>query len=584
MSTSASEELSVALSAVQPHMRSAAWFSIWTAVLALAPAAYMLEVYDRVLNSRNPLTLLMLTLLVLGVLALMELLDWGRLKLLREAGLALDGLLGDRVFGATFAAALRQSQSAGAQTLVDLRTLREFLATPAALAAMELPASLVFLLLVFAIHPLLGAVSLVAAALQALLGWRNERNTRATLRAANVAALGAQRQAEGLQRNAQVVAALGMLPAIERRWASRQREMLAHQAVASDRAGRFHAASRLLQVTLGSLLIGLGAWLMLRDQFPDGAGAAVAASIVGARMLAPLVQAITHWRAVLQARHAWSRLQQLLGEQPAQSQTMSLPAPSGQLQADQVVAAPPGHAAPVLKGVNFALAPGEVLAVAGPSGAGKSSLARVLVGLWPCASGKVRLDRADVFTWDKGELGPFLGYLPQDVELFDGTVAQNIARFGPVVPERVEAAARAAGVHETILEWPQAYDTPLGADGARLSGGQRQRVALARALYGDPVLVVLDEPNASLDEAGEAALTAAIVALKARGAAVVVITHRTGVLAVADRLLLLRDGQMQACGPRDEVLAALARGATAPARPAITSAGRPVSPGVAAVS
>jgi ATP-binding cassette, subfamily C, type I secretion system permease/ATPase len=278
-------------------------------------------------------------------------------------------------------------------------------------------------------------------------------------------------------------------------------------------------------------------------------------------MLAPLVQIVTQWRNVVAARDSWGRLNQLLSGVPAPAKAMSLPQPKGLVQVESVVVAAPGSNLPILKGVAFALKPGEVLAVVGPSASGKTTLARVLVGLWPSAGGKVRLDGADVYAWDKAELGPSMGYLPQDVELFEGTVAENIARFSDPEPAKVQAAARAVGLHEFILALPQGYDSPIGRDGAILSGGQRQRVGLARAIYGDPVFVVLDEPNSSLDEAGDAALAAAVLDLKARGTTFVVMTHRTSILPVVDKMLVLRDGQSQAFGPRDEVLAALNKAA-----------------------
>ena len=308
---------------------------------------------------------------------------------------------------------------------------------------------------------------------------------------------------------------------------------------------------------MGSALLGLGGWLVLQNTLAGGAGMMIVASVLGGRMLAPVVLAVSQWRAVVNVRDAWRRLDGLLAAVPEPAESMSLPAPRGVLQVEQIVAAAPGSNAPILRGVAFALAPGEVLGVVGPSASGKTTLARVLIGLWPSMGGKVRLDGADVFAWNKLELGPHLGYLPQGVELLDGTLAENIARFGEVDRAKVEAAARLVGLHDFILALPQGYDSPVGPGGAILSGGQRQRVALARALYGDPVFVVLDEPNSSLDEAGDAALLQAIAQMKARGTTFVVMTHRVSVLGVADKMLVLRDGTQQAFGPRDQVLAAL---------------------------
>jgi ATP-binding cassette subfamily C exporter for protease/lipase len=342
---------------------------------------------------------------------------------------------------------------------------------------------------------------------------------------------------------------------------AKQRQFLKLQAVASNHAGRYQAIGKFISVTMSSALLGLGAWLLLRNELNGGAGMMIVGSILGGRVLQPLLQVVSQWRAVVNVRDAWGRLDQLLSVIPAKPAGMALPDPRGSLQVEGVLAAAPGSQVPILRGVAFSLSPGEVLAVAGPSASGKTTLARLLVGLWPSAGGKVRLDGADVYTWDKGGLGPNVGYLPQGIELFDGTIAENIARFGKVEPAKVETAARLVGLHDLIMSLPQGYDTQIGREGAVLSGGQRQRVALARALYGDPVFVVLDEPNSNLDDAGDAALASAIAELKRRGTTFVVMTHRTSVLAVADKMLVLRDGQTQAFGPRDEVLAALAKAA-----------------------
>jgi ATP-binding cassette, subfamily C, bacterial exporter for protease/lipase len=407
----------------------------------------------------------------------------------------------------------------------------------------------------------LGYVALVGAVIQVAVGWFNEKATQPTLVAANRSASMAQLYADNTLRNAQVIESMGMLKDIHRRWIDKQREFLGLQALASERAGGYQAIMKLLQLILSSLLLGLGAYLLLNRQLNGGASMMIVASILGGRVLAPLVQIVANWRPVVNFRDAWTRLDDLLAVVPPKPAAMALPPPKGMLQVEALTAGAPGGSIPILKNVQFALRPGEVLGVIGPSASGKTTLARLLVGLWPAIAGKVRLDGADVFTWDKAELGPHVGYLPQGIELFEGTLAENIARFGEAEPAKIEAAARAVGLHEYIMELPQGYDSPVGREGAMLSGGQRQRVALARAIYGDPAYVVLDEPNSSLDEAGDAALAAAILELKARGTTFVVMTHRTSVLGVVDRLLVLHDGVVQAFGPRDEVLAALKRAA-----------------------
>ena len=561
MNPQTSPELRQAMASLWPYFKRAFWFSLVSSLLVLAPTGFMLEVYDRVVNSRSYGTLLMLVLLVLGAFVVMELLEWARSQIMYSASLALDRELGDRIFSAMFTANLRRIPGGTTQSMGDFRVLREFLYSPAVLAAMEAPVSLVFLVLIFAISPMLGWVAMVGALAQTFVGWLNERATRPPLIAANRSAFGAQLYADGTLRNAQVIEAMGMQRHIHRRWIEKQREFLGLQALASERAGGYQAVTKFLQTTLGSTLLGLGAWLLLHNDLRGGAGMMIVASILGGRLLAPLVQIVTQWRTVVAARDSWGRLNQLLVAVPAPAKPMELPQPKGYLVAEDVVAQAPGGTAQILKGVAFALKPGEVLAVVGPSASGKTTLARVLVGLWPSSGGKVRLDGADVFAWDKAELGPCVGYLPQDVELFDGTIAENIARFGEPEPAKVEAAARAVGLHEYILELPQGYDSPVGREGAMLSGGQRQRVGLARALYGDPVFVVLDEPNSSLDEAGDSALAAAVLALKARGTTFIVMTHRTSILPVVDKMLVLYEGKRQAFGPRDEVLAALSKSA-----------------------
>ncbi|OGB04537.1 MAG: peptidase [Burkholderiales bacterium RIFCSPHIGHO2_12_FULL_61_11] len=550
-------ELGQAVMQLRPYFVRAAWFSVCSGLLVLAPSGYMLEVYDRVVNSRSHLTLAMLTLLVLAAYCLMEILEWARAQIMYQAGLQLDQRLRNRVFTAIFAANLKRIRGGSMQLLNDFRTVREFLHSPPLLAVMEAPVSLVLLLLMFAVSPVLGWSAMVGSVLQVFVGWLNERSTQPPLVAANRCAIAAQQYADGSLRNAQVIESMGMLRDIHRRWMGKQREFLALQALASDQAGGYQAITKFLQVSLGSMMLGLGAWLLLKNELNGGAGMMIVGSILGGRVLAPLVQIVTQWRMVVNVRDAWQRLENLLAAVPAKQDAMALPPPRGRLQVESLMAGAPGAGVPIIRNVAFSLSPGEVLAVVGPSASGKTTLARLLVGLWPAASGKVRLDGADVFAWDKGELGPSIGYLPQDVELLDGTLAENIGRFGEIEPAKVKAAAQAVGLHDFIMGLPLGYESPVGREGARLAGGQRQRVALARAIYGDPVLVVLDEPNASLDEAGDAALAAAILALKARGTTFVVMTHRTSVLAVADKMLVLQEGVMQAFGPRDEVLDAL---------------------------
>jgi ATP-binding cassette subfamily C exporter for protease/lipase len=571
-------ELRLCVNELKPYFVRAAWLSVVASLLVLAPSAYMLEVYDRVVNSRSHMTLAMLSLAVLGAFVLMEVLEWARGQLMHEASLALDERLNGRVFNAIFEGNLKRLAIGGARPMNDFRTVREFINMPVLVACMEAPVSLVFLILIFAVSPMLGWSAVAAAVIQTFIAWLNQRSTQPPLLAANRSAGAAQQYADASLRNAQVIEAMGMLGDIHSRWIEKQREFLNLQAQASDAGGAFQAASKFLQNTTSSMLLGLGAWLMLRNELNGGSAMMIIASILGGRVLAPLVQIVSQWQAVVNARDAWGRLENMLAALPVRPSSMALPAPRGALAVENVVAAAPGSQVPILRGVAFALQPGEVLAVVGPSASGKTTLARLLVGLWPAASGKVRLDGVDVFTWDKTELGPHVGYLPQGVELFDGTLSENIARFGEVDMAKVEAAARAVGLHETIMALPKAYDSPVGRDGAMLSGGQRQRVALARAIYDNPVFVVLDEPNSSLDESGDAALANAISQLKSRGTTFVIMTHRTSVLAVADKMLILQEGQNRAFGPRDDVLAALAKANTPQgAKPAAAPAPAPVA-------
>lgn len=564
-------ELKESLLLLKPYAKRALFFSFFTNLLVLAPTLYMLEVYGRVVDSRSHVTLVMLTVLVVGMYVLMEALEWVRGQVMHQASLKFDAASGERVFNSVFEANLRRVAGGSSQAINDQRTVREFISGPALLAIMDVPMSLLLILLVFWVHPVMGYVSLVGALAQVALAWLTERNTQPPLTKANRSAIEAQNYANGTLRNAQVIEAMGMLQHIHARWMKKQQEFLFMQAYASDQAGANGAASKFVQMTQSSLLLGVGAWLMITGE-TDNFGLVLVASILGGRILAPISQVIGMWKQVVNARDAYQRLDKLLAAVPAREPGMPLPPPGGTLSVEAVMAGAPGSNAMIIRGATFAVPAGEVVAIVGPSASGKSTLARLMMGIWPAASGKVRLDGVDIFPWNKAELGPHLGYLPQGVELFDGTLAENIARFGDIDMAKVETAARRVGVHDLIAALPQGYDTRIGDDGCFLSGGQRQRVGLARAIYGDPRFVVLDEPNSSLDEAGEAALVQTLRELKARGTTLIVITHRTSVLAAVDRMLILRDGQVQAYGPRDEVLAALQRAAQ-PAVAASAAAG-----------
>jgi ATP-binding cassette subfamily C exporter for protease/lipase len=553
----ADAELSQLIWSYLPLYKRAALFSIVTSMLVLAPTIFMLEVYDRVINSRSSMTLVMLLIWVLGTYLIMEWLDLVRSKLMYQASEQFDVSLRKRLFNASFDANLKSQHSGSLQAFNDLRTLRDFIASPAVMAIMDAPASLLYLLLVFLISPWLGVVALFGAIVQVALGVQTERKTLPVLTEANKAAIGAQNYSSGVLRNAQVVNAMGMNSQIRQRWMKRQRLFLAKQAEASDTAGLNSASAKLIQMLQSSLILGLSCWLTVKGMLLGGGGMMIVASTLGGRVLAPLAQLIMQWQLVVNARDSYRRMDNFLKTVPERQYGMSLPAPEGYLNVEHVTAGAPGSPYPILRGVNFAVTPGETIAIVGPSAAGKTTLARLLVGIWPTLSGKVRLDGNDIYTWNKAELGPYLGYLPQDIELLDGSIAENIARFGDVAMERVREAARQVGLEAMIDALPDGFDTLLGEDGARLSGGQRQRVALARAIYGWPKFVLLDEPNSSLDEAGEKSLLETLLELKRRGSTTIIITHRASVLPAADKILLLRDGQLAAYGPRDQVLAAL---------------------------
>ncbi len=554
------------LATLFPSLKQAFCFSVFVNVLVLAPSAYMMEVYDRVVNSRSHVTLLMETLLVVGAYALLEAMEWVRRQVMHDAGMKLDKGLRKPVFRAIFSARLLHLPVAGAQALRDLKTIREFLPSQALLAFVDAPLALLVLILIFLMSPALGWFAVAGALAQFTIGVINERRIHEPMMAANRSAISAQTYAEGVIRNAQVIESMGMLDAIHKRWMGRQQEFLVQQAVASDHAGTNAVLSKLAQSLLGSLLLGMGCWLTLKGEL-HGSGMIVA-SILGGRVLAPLVQIIGSWRQVESTFESYTRLNGLLKELPLQAKGMALPAPSGFLSVEGVIAGAPRSPIQILRGISFRVAPGGSLAIVGPSASGKTTLARLLVGVWPVMQGKVRLDGNDIYQWDKDELGQYIGYLPQSIELFEGTIAENVARFGDPDKEKVLEACRMVGLADFIAQHPKSYDTEIGDDGSFLSGGERQRVALARAVYGMPKFVVLDEPNASLDDAGDAALINTIIKLRSQGSTVIVMTHRLNVLAAIEHMLVLVDGQVQRFGTCQEVLAALQS-------PSATDSGQP---------
>ena len=532
-------------------------FSAVINMLMLMPAIYMLQLYDSVLTSRNETTLLMLTLIMLGAYIFMGALEYIRSFVLIRVGAQLDMKLNKRVYTAAFEESLKQGDGNAGQALKDLTNLRQFLTGNALFAFFDAPWFPIYLFVIFMFHPGLGVFALCGTAILIALAYINEKISHKPLAEANSMAVASTNVASNNLRNAEVIEAMGMLPNIQSRWYKLHSRFLNLQAEASEKAGVMTALSKSFTVALQSLMLGLGALLVLENSITPGM--MIAGSILLGRAIAPVQLLISVWKQIGSTRSAYERLTQLLEHNPAREAGMALPKPVGIISVESVTAAPPGGKIPVIKGLSFSLSAGEVLGIIGPSGSGKSTLARLLVGIWPAASGKVRLDGADVYLWNKDELGPHIGYLPQDVELFAGTVSENIARFGEIHAEKVILASKRAGVHEMILNMPEGYDTVLGGGGAGLSGGQKQRIGLARAMYDDPSLIVLDEPNSNLDDVGEQALLAAIIDLRKRGKTIVLITHRTSILGATTKLLLLQDGMVKMFGPTKEVIEALTK-------------------------
>ncbi|MGP2733019.1 type I secretion system permease/ATPase [Serratia bockelmannii] len=532
-------------------------FTAFINLLMLVPSIYMLQVYDRVLPSRNEITLLMLTLIMLGMFGMMSLLEYVRSMVVIRIGSQLDMRLNTRVYTAAYEANLKNGSSDAGQMLSDLTNLRQFLTGSALFAFFDAPWFPIYLLVIFLFNPWLGLFALVGALLLIALAVINEMVSKKPLAEASKLSIMSGTLASTNLRNAEVIEALGMLPNLKRRWFGLHQRFLNSQRIASERASRVTSITKFVRMSLQSLVLGLGGWLAIDGHITPGM--MIAGSILMGRTLAPIEQVINVWKSYSAAKLSYGRLVKLLETHPQRGTGMSLPRPEGVLAVEGVTATPPGSkGVAVLHNVSFAIQPGDVLGIIGPSASGKSTLARLLVGIWPVSEGIVRLDNADIYQWNKDELGPYIGYLPQDIELFAGTIAENIARFNEIDSEKVIEAAKLAGVHELILRFPNGYDSVLGNGGAGLSGGQKQRIGLARALYGDPSLVVLDEPNSNLDDAGEKALNQAIMFLKQRNKTVVLITHRTNLLSMTSKLLLLVNGNVNAFGPTQQVLQALA--------------------------
>ncbi|MBD2784888.1 type I secretion system permease/ATPase [Xenorhabdus sp. DI] len=543
-------------------------FTAFINLLMLVPSIYMLQVYDRVLPSSNEMTLLMLTLITLGMFAIMGGLEYIRSMVVIRIGNQFDICLNQRVYTASYESNLKNGSTDAGQMLNDLAIIRQFLTGNALFAFFDAPWFPIYLCVIFLFNSYLGLLALVGAMVLIFLAVLNQWLSKSSLAEASQLSLRSANLASTNLRNAEVIEALGMLPALRHRWFGLHERFLNFQRIASERVASITALTKTVRLALQSLILGLGGWLAIKGNITPGM--MIAGSILMGRALSPIEQLIQAWKSWSAARLSWQRLDRLLQAQPERKNSMSLPPPKGSLLLEHVSAMPPGimHVAQnqaskntpyVLQNLNFALNSGEVLGIIGPSASGKSTLARLLVGIWPTQKGVVRLDGADIYQWNKDELGASIGYLPQDIELFAGTIAENIARFHNADPEKIIEAAKKAGVHELVLNLEHGYDTVIGASGIGLSGGQKQRIGLARALYGNPSLVVLDEPNSNLDDLGEKALNRAITQLRDQGKTVVVITHRPSLLSQTSKILLLVQGEMKMFGTSQKVMAALSQ-------------------------
>ena len=560
-------ELAEALAACRGAFYGTALISGMSNILMLTGAMFMLEIYDRVLPSRSMPTLVGLLVLAVGLFTALGILDAIRGRILVRIGGELDETLSGRVYDTLMRAPLRVgARNEGTQPLRDLDALRSYLSGLGPVALFDLPWIPLYLAICFAFHPLIGFTALAGAIILIALTFITEILMRAPTKAATEAAIIRNGLAEASRRNAEALISMGMAGRVAARWSDANRQYMRSQQEASDLGGGLGATSKVLRMMLQSGVLAVGAYLVINQE--ASAGIIIAGSILSARALAPVDLAIANWKGFVAARQSWERLNNLLKVLPARAAPMQLQPPVHRLTVENVSASPPGVPKIVAQDIAFELEAGQGLGVIGPSGSGKSSLARMLVGVWQPVRGKVRLDGAALDQWAPDALGSHIGYLPQDVELLAGTVAQNIARFEPEPDnEAIIAAAKSVGVHDLIVRLPAGYDTPIGEQGSALSAGQAQRIALARAVYRDPFLVVLDEPNSNLDSEGEEALTRAILGVRERKGIIVVVAHRPSAIAGVDRLLVMNQGKVQAIGPKEEVLSKVLQRPLAAPRP-----------------
>lgn len=553
--TQKQSELIEAFAAWKKSFACVGLFSFFINILVLVPSLYMLQVYDRVLASRSEETLLMLTSIVGVLFITMGLLEFIRSRILVRLGNRIDIHFSGRIFDSIFALANKYPSQATTQAISDMTHIRQFMTGSGLFAFFDAPWLPIYIFVLYLFHPAFAIFGMVAALLLLAITCLNEFTTKKKIEDANALSRKSTRFVSHNLQNSEVVHAMGMLGNVKRRWLERHMKFLVIQSHASDEAGKWSNLIKILRTIFQSLILGLGAYLAIRSEVSPGM--MIAGSIVLGRALAPLDLLINTWKGFVTAREGYHRLNALFAEFPVGSKPMSLPDPVGNISFENLMVVPPQGTKPSIMRLSMKLNAGEILCVLGPTAAGKSSLARAALGIWPLVSGQVRIDGAEIGQWDRQELGRFLGYLPQDIELFEGTIAENIERFGEHDAQAVVEAAKKAGVHEMILHLPDGYDTLIGAGGATLSGGQRQRIGLARAIYKKPVFVVLDEPNSNLDEVGEKALLEAVAALKKEGTTVMLITHRSSILAIADKIALLAAGELKLFGTRDEVLSKL---------------------------
>ena len=558
-------ELTVALSAFRREVMVVGFFSLVANLLMLAPTLYMLQVYDRVMVSRSEMTLVVVSLITLFFLLAMAFAEWSRSRVLVRVGVRLDHMLSTRVFNAAFEANLSQSAESAQRAFSDLTEIRQFLTGVGIFAFFDAPWAPIYLAVLFFLHPFLGWVAIGFILIQAALAWFGHQRTVEPTEDLIQVQTDVNTYLQSKLRNAEVVEAMGMLAGLRQRWQQRHAAQVLQYKASNGLAHRIAGWSKWVRYSQQSLMLAAGALLVIDGELTPGG--MIAANLLMSRALVPIDLLVSGWRSFIGARSAFVRLEKLLQAHPERDPALTHEPPVGALSLREVVAKAPGRELPLLRGVSLQADPGTVTVVCGPSGAGKSTLARVIVGIWPDVQGEVLLDGRPLSSWDRVELGPYLGYLPQDIEVFDGSIAENIARFALVDSAKVIAAAQSAGLHEMILRFPKGYDTPMGEAGGLLSGGQRQRIALARAIYGDPALIVLDEPNSNLDEAGENALLRTVAELKDKRKTVFLITHRPAAIALADQLLVLKDGQILYQGPRAAVLAQMLGERCPPAEP-----------------